>query len=79
MLASLFCLDYQWTELVFHRSDQHAMGIGGSSEVHTAQRLVLEHGWKKALQLTVTGRTKAKRARNRREYQFWATVASEIE
>ncbi len=51
----------------------------GKSIVLTAQRLVLELGNKKALQSTTTGRMKAKRARSRKDYQFWIAVASEIE
>ena len=55
------------------------MRIAGHSEADIARQLVLEHGRKKALQVTVAGRMKAKRARSRREYQFWADISSEIE
>jgi hypothetical protein len=54
-------------------------GITRRSEADIARALVLEHGRKKALQLTVSRRMNAKRARSRREYQFWAAVGSEIE
>jgi hypothetical protein len=55
------------------------MRIAGNCEADIARQLVLEHGRKKALQVTVSGRMKAKRARSRREYQFWADISSEIE
>jgi hypothetical protein len=55
------------------------MRIAGHSEADIARQLVLEHGRKKALQVTVSGRMKAKRARSRREYQFWADIYSKIE
>ena len=55
------------------------MTIAGKSEADTARRLVLQYGQKKALQMTGTGKMKAKRARSRREYRYWAAVACEIE
>jgi hypothetical protein len=49
------------------------------SPVKSAQQLVVELGREEAIRLTRKERGKARQARSRKEYQFWAAVASEIE
>ena len=47
-------------------------------EAETARILLLEHGLTVALRKAVSGRAAAKRARNRRAFQYWSIVEAEI-
>ena len=49
------------------------------SEFDTARQLVLERGSKVALRMALGARQKAKHARSRKQFQYWATVVSKIE